>query len=459
MIKNYSVVAIGTIILMLIGFYNGYPLVYSDSGTYIYSGFDLFVPNDRPIGYGLFVKFFSFSYTLWSVILAQNFITAYLIYELFKLFKKDNFEIKYLFTVLFLTICTGVGWYSNQIMADFFTPVFLLCIFLLVFGKSYSFLKFSLISIVLIFSSITHFSHLLIGLLVLIMFAFIAFFYKKKIDNLKLSISIKRMVCVSLVVLSGWIVLPTINFLVESKFNLSKGGHVFLLAHINDKGILKKVLKDNCDKEDFKDCKLCAYKDNLPASIGSFIWSGDFLTNTGGWVDSKEEYDKIIKLTLTEWDYLIENIYKSTLYGVVQMADNNVGEGLSAYNEGSAPYGQIHWRFNHELNNYLGSKQNKWGGVNLKFDLLTTVQWIVLIISFAIVIFLLYSPMRKTLSPLALAFLIFTIFVIFANSLVTAGLSAPYPRYQGRVVWLLPLAIIIIVVENFNLMKSYLLKK
>ena len=39
----------GGIILLVIGLWNGYPLVYSDTGTYIYSAADLFVPNDRPV--------------------------------------------------------------------------------------------------------------------------------------------------------------------------------------------------------------------------------------------------------------------------------------------------------------------------------------------------------------------------------------------------------------------------
>ncbi|NTV83243.1 MAG: hypothetical protein HGA23_02950, partial [Bacteroidales bacterium] len=54
----------GSVILSIIGLYNGYPLVYSDTGTYIASGLQEFVPNDRPMIYGLFIKLFSFNYSL-----------------------------------------------------------------------------------------------------------------------------------------------------------------------------------------------------------------------------------------------------------------------------------------------------------------------------------------------------------------------------------------------------------
>ena len=46
------------IMLLSAAFYNGFPLVYSDSGTYLNSGSEFFVPDDRPITYGLLIHFF-----------------------------------------------------------------------------------------------------------------------------------------------------------------------------------------------------------------------------------------------------------------------------------------------------------------------------------------------------------------------------------------------------------------
>jgi hypothetical protein len=83
---------IGTLILSIVGLYNGYPLVYSDTGMYIASGLKEFVPVERPVGYGLFIKLFSFNYSLWFVTVFQNLITAYILYELLKSF---NLATKY----------------------------------------------------------------------------------------------------------------------------------------------------------------------------------------------------------------------------------------------------------------------------------------------------------------------------------------------------------------------------
>ena len=103
-IKKLIALGIGTLILSVIGLYNGYPLVYSDTGTYIYSGYDKFIPFDRPITYGLFLKFFSFDCSTWFVIIFQNLITSFVIYEVLKIFfaKSRNFNKLYYVILFFL---------------------------------------------------------------------------------------------------------------------------------------------------------------------------------------------------------------------------------------------------------------------------------------------------------------------------------------------------------------------
>src|SRR5690606_8292286 len=100
--------------------------------TYIYSGFDLFIPNDRPIAYGLLLRLFSLKLSAWFVILFQNLLTAFVVYLTLKSFNfKKSFTKIYITTILFLTLFTGIAWYSNQLMPDFLAPVLILSIYLL----------------------------------------------------------------------------------------------------------------------------------------------------------------------------------------------------------------------------------------------------------------------------------------------------------------------------------------
>ena len=66
-----------TLLLLGPALINGYPLVYADTGTYLTSGFQLGIPADRPLGYGLFCRLFSGDgLSLWGVVIAQALLSA-----------------------------------------------------------------------------------------------------------------------------------------------------------------------------------------------------------------------------------------------------------------------------------------------------------------------------------------------------------------------------------------------
>lgn len=443
-LKNGLMVLSGAFILSLVALYNGFPLVYSDTGTYIYSGFDLFVPVDRPIMYGLLIRLFSLKFSLWIVIFMQDLMTAFILFEVVRHFFAGNarFLQIYVGLILFLTFFTGVAWYSNQLMPDFFIPLAVLAIFMLIRRKKMDFLPVVLIVAILLLALLTHFSHLLIATVLIGVLWMIRWVMKHYLAD----VSVRRLLMVTVVITSAWLILPAINYAVDQEFSISKGSHVFLMAHLNETGILKKFLDENCPNEAYRDCKLCMVKDSLPADVASFIWSGKVLEKTGGWIESRKEYNKIIFGTIKDPEFLVRNVFSSLTYGLVQLTRNDIGEGLSAYNPGSPPYDQVKWWFPHELNSYQNSKQNKWDGVNLKFEVLNIVQVILLVVNLFVLLFVFTG---KTMLPEKeiLYLLLFVMVAILVNSMVTAGLNAPYERYQSRIVWLLPMATLVMILH------------
>ncbi|MEZ4979591.1 MAG: hypothetical protein R2772_09875 [Chitinophagales bacterium] len=85
MFKKIFFFLLGPLLLLFPAFYNGYPLVYSDTGTYIQSGMEMLIPNDRPIFYGLFIRIFSLGFSLWLVIYIQALISFYCLFKLSKI--------------------------------------------------------------------------------------------------------------------------------------------------------------------------------------------------------------------------------------------------------------------------------------------------------------------------------------------------------------------------------------
>lgn len=449
-------IAVGTFILSLIGLYNGYPLVYSDTGMYILSGQELFVPSDRPVSYGLFIRSMSLNHSTWPVIIMQNLITAFVVFMVLKQFpfNKKRFNGIYLSILFFFVLFTGIGWYSNQLMPDFFVPLVPLILFLLLFGKDLSLLSRVLLSVILILSMITHFSHMLLGSVLMVIIIVLYRKTKKYFPD----ISLAKTLGVAIIVFSAWVIVPAINFAVERSFKISKGSHVFLMSHLVDTGILKKYLDEHCAEPDFSECRLCAFKDSLSQDAASFIWSSGILEKTGGWGDSKDEYNKIIYGTLKDPKYLYLNIYRSFIYGLVQLTDNKIGHGLTSYMKGSAPYGHIEKYFYNEMNNYVNSRQNKFGAWDLRINTINFIHQALILLSIAIVLLMFTYSLFKVVKPVTKAFFILSVLSILLNSFITAGLNCPYGRYQARIVWLLPLSVLLLVIVNFRAISAEIKK-
>lgn len=446
---------LGALVLLSFGLYNGFPFVYTDTGVYIRSGFTSIVPADRPITYGWFIRHISMKHSLWFVAFTQNLLLSFVLFELFKNLVKGNYKLWYIMSVFFLAISTGMAWVSNLLMPDIFAPILTLSLFLILVVKNFNIAKTIFLCLLIVFSEAVHFSHMITATVFILTLLTIKLIWKNNLFQ----ISLKRLGLIAVLVLSVWIVVPSINVAFGSGFTLSKGSHVFLLAHLNRKGVLKEFLEEHCGERDYKSIKLCELKDKLPNNVADFIWNDDYNMTQGGWEYSKEEFDFIKSEIISDPKYIWNNISGSIMYGAIQLCYNKIGEGYSPLGKNTAPYIAIDRFFNDELNNYVNSKQIKWKGLELKFKLLTQIQWLILFISMFMVIYLFASGMYLSIDSASLFFLYFIVVCIIINSLVTAGLSEPYSRYSSRMIWLFPLSIIIIISNNWNSIKGFINSK
>src|SRR5262249_4097955 len=63
-----------------VALFNGYPLVYSDTGAYLAAGIEYYIPNERPIFYGIFmIPLHLDGWSLWPVVIGQCLILAYVL--------------------------------------------------------------------------------------------------------------------------------------------------------------------------------------------------------------------------------------------------------------------------------------------------------------------------------------------------------------------------------------------
>ncbi|REJ85325.1 MAG: hypothetical protein DWQ44_01330 [Bacteroidetes bacterium] len=233
------VVLVTLCILILMGasLFNRYPLVTSDTGAYIYHGFEKTIPEDRPVIYGIFLRYASMHDTLWYVVIAQNLLLAFVVLDFISIFLRNGRNRSKLFIVAMLALFTGISWYSSQIMPDIFAGIGLLCILNLLLKPDSGIIRKSFYSVLLLFSAISHNSHLLTYTLALLLLGVWLVLNKKSDYSL---FSRKKFLLVSAVVLSGWFANPLINKMLTGKAATGGSPSIFLMARLAESGLLKR---------------------------------------------------------------------------------------------------------------------------------------------------------------------------------------------------------------------------
>ncbi|HEY4789517.1 MAG TPA: hypothetical protein VIH57_25880 [Bacteroidales bacterium] len=441
LILNLGLVVLSILSLIYPAIVNGYPLVYSDSGTYILAAPDHHVPVDRPIGYSLFIQFTGLSVSLWLTLLMQAIILVYITYRLFR----DVFQIRkslyYSSAVLILlSFLTGVSNFNSQIMPDIFVSVMVLVSAIFLLGKHRSILNSVLLSIIFLFTIISHFSDLLvISMIGIILLAFN--FWKRLFDWAKLSFFLA-------LVIGGWLLFPTVNLIYGAGFTVSRTHNVFTVGRLIEEGIVGDYLSEYCGTKHYS---LCDYKEKLPKQGFVFVWdmssplySGDCMSRGWGscWIEKDKEYGSLITDIVTTPKYFVRVAKMGIRSTYNQLTDFNIGM-LTSMRENTPPNSAVRKYYNKEFIDYIMARQYK---RDLYFPVQSYVQRVMVYIS--VVVILLFLLVRKLRNLIPGRFWLFTILIsagMIFNAFICGTMSGVVDRYQARIVWLLPLLFMILL--------------
>lgn len=452
--KEIGIIILGTLVICLPVFFNGYPLLTYDGAAYIRSGFTGIVPIDRPLGYGLFIKYTSMGSSLWYTVLAQSFLLAAVIHlVLKKCLPAAKRDLIYLSILLLLVLFTNIGWCGGQIMADIFTPLFILTFIALLLFEDLPARTMFFLGAVFILCCTTHLTHLLMALAASVFLVLLWALLKWR--RKPLFFSVKRLVVVAALSFASYITVGTINATHENGggFKISRGSHVFLMAHFIEMGVMEEFLKKNCDKPEFKDCKTCLYKDSLEHTLGEYLWSwNSSLYKTGGWEGSEPEHKFIFKKMFSDPVFATKGILGSLKFGFRELFLTQVGYDVNPLEKDSPPWTEISQRFPWEMNSFLASKQNTEPFLTKKLEFVDLCNTILVIFSFCV---MLYYFIRVKVRGREYMMGLLILFFYILNAFLTAGLNAPSPRFQGRVAWLLPFFFMVIFVNHRTAVLNY----
>lgn len=423
--------------LCFLAFYNRYPLVFNnDSGVYIENGMYGIVAADRPILYGLFILALSFCNSLWGVVLAQGLITALVLYYYFRYFVGGaSYLTWYYVFVLLISLVTSASFEVSWLMPDIFTPLCLLLMGLLMFSGNMKTRDLVIVSLLMIFSIGTHNSHMYICFCVcaVIMCGFLIPSIKRMYTEI--GFRCKRLLYTVLLIIGGVAGTGGIHYLFTGQFESSRGGSVFFMSNLIEMGVVDIYLDENCATKEYR---ICAYKDSLP---NNFLWNYEGpIGKLGGWTENEKEFGELVKDIVQKPRYAKMVLGQSVIYTLKQLCNYDI---VDISPPGDRIKNAI--ELNYPLSETEGLENARENNNTLKTGFINFAQNIV--VGWCLYCYTVMLWRRRYPSKYRL-FILFILICLLVNAAICSIFSGVFPRYQTRVIWLLPLPLFMYAVES-----------
>ncbi|MBN9545052.1 MAG: hypothetical protein J0I19_06240 [Alphaproteobacteria bacterium] len=430
-------VAILTGLFLAIALWNGFPLVFYDTGGYLAEGLEgVFLAERSPV-YSLLLLVTGAAYSLWPVVILQAGLTAWLIAETARI-EVPGLSLKGLVGIgLVLMLMTGIGWYTGQVEPDCMTALVVLGAYLLLFrtavlGRRRMFF----IAIVTGLAVACHPSHLglMSGLLVVgIGLRFVRPSLVRKI----LPAGGALLFALSLIFTS--------NYVLTRQVFLTRSGSVFVFARLMQDGIVKRLLDETCPQSGYR---LCAFRHRLKTRADAWLWAPDSLFRTrGGFRGDHTEENRIIADSIRRYPFL--QVRAAVRASARQFFAFKTGDGIESQEWVLKP--DFEKMAPEQLPEYLAARQQQG---RLRFAALNMIHVTVGMFSLLGLLLLLQRALiRRDWSEAALPGLVLT--ALIGNAIICGTFSNPHDRYQSRVIWLPGLVLILARMRNPGVLRPH----
>jgi len=433
---------------------NGYPLLHPDSGAYIYFGFLHEIPVSRPITYCWLIRHISMWESLWLVVILQGLLmTSFINIIMYKLLRTRYSYLLSFLLIAILSFFTGLPVYISHLMPDIYLGIAFLGYFLLLTESRLHWIWILLISQVTFYSTIVHFSNLpVLSGTVLAATALSYLIRKYKF----VQIIPKRLIIVGLVLLLSWLSIPTINASYGIGFKYSRVSNIVFTARLIMPGIFADYVAVKCEEE--ADFFLCDFKNEIPAydHYEYFLWHDtSFLykhecEGIKGFADCWLLKDSI-------YGTVVDDIMHRSKYQkwFLKDAAGQYWKQLHTFDLGTNPsFGEkshinypIKKYYPKEHQQYLEARQQVYG---ISWPIRNLAQKILVAISLVfIILFFSIKRLRISIPKNTSSLVYFYLLLVLANAGLISILSIVTGRFQGRIIWMLPMLAFILIAQFF----------
>jgi hypothetical protein len=431
-----AAILLGAVLLVWPALLNGYPLVFIDTVSYLNHTTLPEAPWDKTLVYGPFLHLFHWQVTLWPAVAAQGLIASHLVWLAQRMARGAATPGAHLLVCAVLAGLSSAPWFVATLMPDAFTALAPLCLLLLGFGGLRRW-EAAWVVMVGTLAIAVHLSHLPTALAVLLLVALLA---------RRVAPVLRAALPVGLAVL----LLFGANLATFGRATLSPHGAVFLLARLQQDGPAVATLRAHCPAAGWH---LCGFVAQLPIDSDEFLWDGTSPLNRNadgsarrmGGEQGSAEARAIIAVTLRERPLEVARAMLGNLVtqlGLVGVGDTLVDTFLavSARRPIAAAFPA------RELAAFDAGAQMR-GVLPARAEPFLVGHLPVLVLSLFLALAQLWRAARARDTKRA-ALLAGALVAVLANAFATGALSKPHERYQARIVWLLPLVVVVVALRT-----------
>ncbi len=276
------------LVLLAPALWNGFPLIFPDTGGYLARPFEGTLTLGRSALYGLFLYAGVPAY-FWSNAILQAALTAWLIVLTMRALGLGGRPWLALGLVTLLSVVTSLPWFASELMPDILFPAAVLALYLLVFrAAQLAAWERGVLVAVIIFAIPSHMAAAGLCLGLLAALGLLVRFASHALPKPRLTLA-------AAAVASGIALCPLSNLAITGTFAFTPGGSSFLFGRLIEDGIVERYLDERCPDPGLR---ICAYKSKLPDDADDWLWGDSPFYTLGGWTDFAAEQRAIIGATL-----------------------------------------------------------------------------------------------------------------------------------------------------------------
>jgi hypothetical protein len=411
--------------------WNGFPLIFADTGGYLLRPFDGTLELGRSALYGTFLAA-GIPLEFWPNVLIQAALAIWIIALTLRTHLDGLRPTIAMLVVLGLAGLTSLPWTASQLMPDIFVLLAALALHLLAFRPTeLRTIEIAGLGAVTAFAIASHLSILGMGLALLLAYAVMA------LPASRLDLPRPRLALPAAAVCAGIGLALTSNAIIGGQFTFTPGGANFLFGRLVQNGIVGRYLDRMCPDPTLR---LCAYRNELPASADDWMWwSESPFYKLGAWKEFTPEAERIIVGTiLTDPGAHIVTAVRNTLQQLVTVG---TGDGVNPENNQHAEW---------VLSEHAPKAMARFRAAAQQRDLFdfTAINWVqvplaLLATASMPIIVVLLRRRRPAVAALALSALL----ALLANAAICGIFSGPNERYQSRLAPIAALAALVAVLD------------